>query len=55
MMLSIPNEINRLMTLLPRIPLLMEDRFPPNNGTTSPISCLVWNVQGVGSRPSWLF
>lgn len=57
-MISIPNEIHRLMGLLsnaytsslPRIPMLMEERFPPNNINTLPISCLIWNVQGVGSR-----
>ena len=57
-MLSIPNEINRLMGLLsntytstlPRIPISMEDRFPPKNGNLLPISGLIWNVQGAGCR-----
>lgn len=57
-MISIPNEIHCLMGLLsnaytstlPRIPVLMEERLPPNNINSLPISCLIWNVQGAGSR-----
>lgn len=57
-MLSIPNEINRLVTLLSQAyvstlnhsPTDMVDRLPSNIHNTPPISCLIWNVQGVGSR-----
>lgn len=57
-MLSVPNEINRLINLLSQAyvsslnhsPVDMVDRLPSNVHTTLPISCLVWNVQGAGSR-----
>ena len=57
-MLSIPNEINRLVNLLSQAyvstlnhsPMNMVARLPSNIHNTSPISCLIWNVQGAGSR-----
>ncbi|XP_021864707.2 uncharacterized protein [Spinacia oleracea] len=38
------------MTTLKSIPVSMEDRLPNFMSDTSPISCMVWNVQGAGSR-----
>ena len=57
-MLSLPNEIARLMRLLSHayvsslssVPVLMEDQFPPNVNDLLPISCMIWNVQGAGSK-----
>lgn len=57
-MMSVPNEINRLVNLLSQayvstlnhLPMDMVDRLPSNIHNTLPISCLIWNVQGVGSR-----
>lgn len=57
-MISIPNEIARLMRILsqayvsslPSIPNLMEDRFPHSSHDLLPISCMIWNVQGAGSK-----
>ena len=57
-MLSLPNEIARLMRLisqayvssLPSLPGLMEDRYPRNMTDSLPISCMIWNVQGAGSK-----
>lgn len=56
--LLIPNKVNRLYRFLidaylsstPSIPVLMEDRIPNLAPNSLPISCMVWNVQGVGSR-----
>ena len=58
MTLMLPNEINRIMrlisqaymTTLPSIPDLMIDKLPPIAIDTFPITCMVWNVQGAGSR-----
>lgn len=57
-MISIPNEVGRLMRILsqayvsslPSIPVAMEDNFPPNMNDSLPISCMIWNVQEAGSR-----
>ena len=54
----IPNEIQSIIrmlshaywTSLPSIPILMEDRIPNMAPDSLPISCMVWNVQGAGSR-----
>lgn len=58
MTLLLPNEVNRIlrlirqayMTTLPFIPVSMIDRLPPIANDTFPITCMVWNVQGAGSR-----
>lgn len=58
MTLMLPNEINRIMrlisqaymTTLTSIPDLMIDKLPPIAIDTFPITCMVWNVQGAGSR-----
>lgn len=54
----LPNEISRLlrlisqafMTSLPSIPVSMEYRIPNLAPDTLPISCMIWSVQGAGSR-----
>lgn len=56
--LLIPNEIQRLLRMinqaymdtLPFIPVSMEDRTPNLAPDSLPITCMVWNVQGAGSR-----
>lgn len=56
--MQLPNEINRVLRLisaaymstLPSIPVSMIDRLPNITLDTNPISCMIWNVQGAGSR-----
>ena len=56
--LMIPNEIQRLLRLislaymsnLPTIPISMEARTPNLAPDSLPITCMVWNVQGAGSK-----
>lgn len=56
--LLLPNKISRLFRLLkdaylstlPTIPVLMEDRLPNLAPNSLPITCMVWNVQGAGSK-----
>lgn len=56
--MSLPHEIKRLVRLLSNaymssltcIPISMEDRLPNIASDTFPITCMVWNIQGAGSR-----
>ncbi|XP_021745350.1 uncharacterized protein LOC110711279 [Chenopodium quinoa] len=56
--LRIPNDVSRLMRFissvyvssLPSVLILVEDTIPYLAPNSLPISCMVWNVQGAGSR-----
>lgn len=54
--MMLPNEVQRLIRMinqaytLPSIPMSMEQRTPNLAPDSLPISCMVWNVQGAGSR-----
>lgn len=56
--LLLPNEVSRILRLLsqaymsslPTIPVSMEDRIPQLASDQIPITCMVWNVQGAGSK-----
>ncbi|XP_021723765.1 uncharacterized protein LOC110691155 [Chenopodium quinoa] len=56
--MKIPNEFQWLLMLLrqayesslPSIPVCMEDSIPNLNPDPLPVTCMIWNVQGAGSK-----